>query len=87
MMSFEFVTFFEWCRETIKTIKCHWYWKWADRMHYSAILLKLLKGLKLVSSLHNGATNKFEMFFIGCTNSLANFILIPLNILKKQWSR
>ena len=56
-------------------------------MHYSAILLKLLKGLKLVSSLDNGATNKFEMFFIGCTNSLANFILIPLNILKKQWSR
>ena len=56
----------------IETKKKHHLLK-IDRSHCIAILLKLLKGLELVSSLHNIAKIELEIFVINCTNVLMYF--------------
>ena len=60
------------CTKTIKNNKLHLLKM--NRLHYIAILSKSLKGLKLVSSLHNSVNNEFAMFAISCTNFWPNLI-------------
>ena len=53
------------------------------RSHYIVVLIKSLKGLKLVSSLQHWAKNMVEMFVIQHTSIWLNFILIVFMIQKK----
>ena len=54
------------------------------RSRYTVILLKLQKGLELVSSLQKWAKNMLEMFFIQYTSIWPNFILILPRIQKNK---
>ena len=50
------------------------------RSRYIIILIKSLKGLELVSSLHHWAKNMLEMFVILHTRTWPNSILIVFRI-------
>ena len=62
-----FFTFLKVYTETITN--CKHYKPKINRLHYTTILSKSLKGLELVSSLHNKGKSELEIIAISHTNT------------------